>query len=93
MSVFRVGLRVRVRTDVPPEFVPSFLAHLLGAEGQIVSRVPHLFGDVWYVTTTRGSAACAECALQPIQPEGWKPVELEECYWQPEHLRAPEVTP
>lgn len=79
MTRFFIGQRVRiVRTFHNPKY--------LGCEARIVDSA--LFYD-WTVLLPDGSKWATKCEqLEPIQPEGMKPVEWSECLWQPNEVAA-----
>lgn len=86
MSRFFVGQRVRlvaVRESLHPGW-------LIGAEGRITATKHRLAQKPydWIVTLDCGAVgAVLSMQIEPILPEGMKPVEWSKCLWQPEHLR------
>jgi hypothetical protein len=89
VSRFFVGQRVR--TKDPRN---KWCTHMQGNETVICGQDSNLGGEYWILegTSLRGRGVGvykheAGDYLEPIQPEGMRHVDWEECLWQPEHLR------
>lgn len=95
MATFRVGQRVILaRPDNPcndgmtGRVRELWLFEKIGPDGPLDCSVDWDDGrqDSGEYGESRGYATHTE-QLEPIQPDGMKPVAWESCLWQPEHMR------